>query len=242
MAATLWAQQWPYYGGDAGGMKYSKLKQINTKNVTQLKVAWIFHTGENRQDVEAGIDTSRLSFECTPLVVDGVMYITTGFNLLIALDPETGRELWRFDPKLDKEKAHGHFISRGSAFWTDGKLRRLFMGTSDGKLFAIDAGTGKPVDSFGVGGWIDLHVGVAERYRSRMFGMSSPPAIYKNLVICGSLTADGEPQGPNGDVRAFDARTGNSPGPSTLYPVLPNSATTRGKASHGKIARPRTRG
>src|SRR5437868_12464548 len=149
-----------------------------------------------------------MSFECTPLVVDGVMYITTAFNVLIALESESGRELWRFDPKLDKEKAHNHFISRGSAWWSNGKSHVIFMGTSDGRLFAINAGTGKPVESFGERGSIDLHVGVAERYRDHMFGMSSPPAIYENLVICGSLTADGEPQGPNGDVRAFDAHTG----------------------------------
>jgi len=84
-------------------------------------------------------------------VVDGVMYITTAFNLLIALDSDSGRELWRFDPKLDKEKAHNHFISRGSAWWSNGKSRRIFMGTSDGRLFAIDARTGKPVESFGEG-------------------------------------------------------------------------------------------
>src|SRR5207237_2794209 len=119
------------------------------------------------------------------LVVDGVMYVTTAFNLLIALDPETGRELWRFDPKLDLEKAHSHFISRGSTYWTDGKSRRIFMGTSDGRLFAVDARTGVPVDSFGNGGGIDLHIGVAENYRDRMSGSSFPPSIYKNLVICG---------------------------------------------------------
>ena len=90
------------------------------------------------------------------------MYITTAFNIVIAVDPETGSELWRFDPKLDLEKAHSHFISRGAAYWTDGKSHKIFMGTSDGKLFSLDAKTGKPSDSFGQGGWIDLHPGVAD--------------------------------------------------------------------------------
>src|SRR5690349_19571203 len=97
-AAVLYAQQWPYYGGDAGGIKYSPLKQINKTNVTQLRAAWIFHTGEKGEN---SFETSNMSFECTPLVVDGVMYITTAFNVVIALEPESGRELWRFDPKLD---------------------------------------------------------------------------------------------------------------------------------------------
>jgi quinoprotein glucose dehydrogenase len=136
------------------------------------------------------------------------MYLTTPFSRLIALDPETGKELWAFDPKLDRNRAYNLFISRGAAFWTNGQQKRLFFGTLDGRLFSIDATNGRPDDSFGSAGWLDLRKGVADKFLGRGYGMTSPPAIYKDLVICGSLTADGEPQGPFGDVRAFDVHSG----------------------------------
>jgi quinoprotein glucose dehydrogenase len=204
-SALLPAQEWPAYAGDSGGSKYSRLKQINRENVTRLKVAWTFRTGDMSDGSEY---PPRSAFETTPLVIDGVMYLTTPFNRLIALDAETGKQLWAFDPKLDKERPANLFISRGSAWWSSGAKKRVFLGTLDGRLFSIDAKTGKPDDSFGAAGWIDLRAGVADKYPNRNYGMTSPPAIYKDLVICGSLTSDGEPKGPKGDVRAFDARTG----------------------------------
>ena len=142
------------------------------------------------------------------MAVDGVLYITTPFSRLIALDPETGKELWVFDPKLDRERPYNLFINRGAAYWADGKRKRVFLGTLDGRLFSIDATSGKPDDSFGKAGWLDLREGTAEKFPDRGYGMSSPPVIYKNLVICGSITPDGEPQGPLGDVHAFDAHSG----------------------------------
>lgn len=205
LATVLSAQEWPSYGGDPGGTKYSPLKQIDRTNVTRLKVAWTYHTGDISDGKESPI---RSAFEATPLVVDGVMYVTTAFSRLIALDPETGKELWEFDPRIDREKPYNLLMNRGAAYWSDAASRRVFVGTLDGRLFAVDAASGKAVDSFGRGGSIDLREGVADRFPGRGYGMSSPPAIYKNLVICGSITADGEPRGPSGDVRAFDARTG----------------------------------
>jgi quinoprotein glucose dehydrogenase len=200
------AQEWRYYGGDAGGMKYSPLAQINRSNVTRLRPAWTFRTG----DVSDGKTLPvRSAFEATPLVVDGVMYVTTPFNRLLAIDAETGQQLWAFDPELDKNKLHfSLFVSRGAAYWTDGKRARLFYGTLDGRLWSIDAITGKPDPHFGNRGSIDLRPGVADQFPHLSYGMSSPPAIYRNLVICGSRTPDGEPRGPSGDVRAFDALTG----------------------------------
>ena len=204
-AFAMSAQDWPYYGGDAGGTKYSALKQINRVNVAGLEVAWTYHTG----DVSDGAKyPSKSAFESTPLMVDGVVYVTTPFNRLIALDGDTGKEIWTFDPQLDKEQPVNLFINRGAAFWSHGKDRRIFFGTLDGRLFAIDATTGKPAATFGRGGFIDLRAGVADKEPRRGYGMTSPPAVFKNLVICGSLTADGEPHGPMGDVRAFSAKTG----------------------------------
>ncbi len=201
----LGAQEWPAYAGDSGGSKYSRLKQINRDNVKRLKVAWTYHTG----DISDGSEyPSRSAFEATPLVVDGVMYVTTPYSRLVALDAETGKELWAFDPRLDKERAANLFISRGSAWWSDGSKQRIFLGTLDGRLFSIDTKSGKPDDSFGAAGFVNLRQGVADKFPDRGYGMTSPPAVYKNLVICGSLTPDGEPLGPKGDVRAFDAHTG----------------------------------
>jgi len=204
-AATSAGADWPYYGGDAGGRKYSPLKQINRSNVRRLQVAWTYRTGEISDGTKYPV---RSAFETTPLVVGGVMYLTTPFNRLVALDPETGRELWSFDPKIDLNAYYPLLINRGAAFWSDGRESRLFYGTLDGRLFAIDAATGRPASGFGQGGFVDLRQGVADKFPSSGYGMTSPPAVYKNFVICGSFLADGTPRGPSGDVRAFDARTG----------------------------------
>jgi len=204
-AGNLRAQEWPYYGGDAGGAKYSLLNQVNRDNVNRLKVAWIFNTG----DISDGtVYPPNSAFECTPLVIDGVMYVTTPFSRVIALEAESGRQIWSFDPKLDKTRPYSLFVNRGVAFAIVERSPRLFLGTLDGRLFALDAHTGQPVRSFGDGGVIDLRAGVADKYPKKNYGMTSPPVVYRNLVICGSLVSDGEPQGPSGDVRAFNARTG----------------------------------
>lgn len=199
------AQEWPFYGGDAGGSKYSPLRQIHKQNVTHLKVAWTYHTGEISDGSTLAV---RTAFECTPLVVDGILYLTTPFGRAVALEAETGKELWSFDPKLDKDRPYNLFINRGVAFWHSGRQRRIFLGTLDGRLFALDARSGGPIRDFGKQGSINLRAGVAEKFPAKVCGITSPPVVYQNLVIAGSIVADGEPRGPSGDVRAFDARTG----------------------------------
>ena len=210
--------EWPYYGRDPGGTKYSPLDQIHRGNVAQLRVAWTYRTG----DLSDGTDyPTRSAFECTPLVVDGVMYVTTPFCRLIALEAETGRQLWAFDPQIDKRRPYNLFINRGAALWsgpressprgpgTAGQSdKRIFLGTLDGRLIAVNAENGKPEESFGQAGSVDLRQGAADKYPGRSYGVTSPPVVYKDLVITGALASDGEPQGPSGDVRAFDARSG----------------------------------
>jgi quinoprotein glucose dehydrogenase len=199
------AQEWPSYGNDPGGMRYSPLKQIDKTNVGRLTAAWTYHTG----DVSDGSRyPARSAFECTPLVVDGVLYLTTPFARAVALEAETGKELWTFDPELDRDRRYNLFINRGASYWASGDEKRIFLGTLDGRLFALDARTGKPVPSFGNDGWIDLRKGVAEEFPDAGYGLTSPVAIYKDLVITGALASDGEPRGPSGAIRAFDARTG----------------------------------
>jgi len=201
----LHAQEWRHWGGDAGGQKHAALKQINKSNVAQLKPAWTFRTG----DVSDGSKyIMRSAFESTPLVVDGVMYVTTPFNRVIALQPETGEQIWAFDPKIDMTRSANLFISRGCSYWTDGKKKRILHGTQMGRMYSLDAATGKLDESFGDKGSIDLRKGVADGYEERGYGITSPPAIYKNLIITGAWASDGEPRGPAGDVRAFDVHTG----------------------------------
>lgn len=199
------AQEWRHWGGDASGQKYSLLKQIHRGNVQRLKAAWTFQTGEISDGSELA---SKSAFETTPLYVNGTLYLTTPFNRLVALDPETGKQRWAFDPKIDRTRALNLFISRGASYWADGAAQRILYGTQGGRLYSIDAVTGQPDRAFGENGSIDLRAGVADRYPDKGYGMTSPPAIFGNIVICGAWTADGEPQGPAGDIRGFDVRSG----------------------------------
>jgi quinoprotein glucose dehydrogenase len=205
---------WPYYGGDAGGSRYSPLAQIDRSNVGQLRIAWEYHTG----DVSDGSDDRRKSeFEATPIVVDGTMYLPTPFDRVVALDPESGRERWSFDPKIDRHAPYSEgLVSRGVSSWLDparaeGDLcrRRIFLATIDARLFALDAATGTPCGDFGNAGQIDLTRGIANITRRGEYEETSAPAIAGDLVVVGSAIADNDRvDAPSGAVRAFDARTG----------------------------------
>ena len=202
--ATAFAQDWRHYGSDPGGSKYSPLKQIDRANVARLRVAWTYHT----KDFTAGEYPTSTAFESTPLVVDGIMYVTTPLSRLIALDAETGRELWVFDPKVSRERPGSQLVNRGSTFWSDGKSKRIFLGDAEGRLFAIDATSGKPAPAFGNDGWINLRQDMADKFPDARWGLSSQVVVWHDLVIVGARSPDGEPRGPSGDVRAFNARTG----------------------------------
>jgi membrane-bound PQQ-dependent dehydrogenase (glucose/quinate/shikimate family) len=201
--------EWRSYGHDPGGMRYSSLKQINRSNVSRLTRVWTYHTGEvlsEKQRPEA--------LECTPLVVDGTMYLSTPFNRVIALDPETGKEIWQFDPEsapAGKRRLRGQH--RGVAFWSGTNSsgqeeRRILFGTYDGRLIALDAVSGRPCSDFGRQGTVNLREGVADAWPDAHYGVTSPPAIYKDLVIVGSAVPEAPSEGPSGQVRAFDVRTG----------------------------------
>ena len=128
---------------------------------------------------------------------------------MIALDAETGKLLWSFDPHLDRTRPYPQYANRGVAYWQSGSDRRIYVGTLDGRLIALNANNGKPAAGFGDNGTINLRRGTADAYpESALYGMTSPPLVYKDLVVAGTVAADGEPQGPSGDVRAFDAKTG----------------------------------
>ena len=205
---------WRYYGADAGGTRYSPLTQINRANVAQLKRAWTYHTEEFSAGLSESLKRNIPPFECTPLVVEGVLYLSTPSNRVIALDAETGKEVWKFDPQAGSSGQRRFDAHRGVAYWespsSDGKggEKRILFGTLDGRLVALDAASGKPCSDFGKGGVVNLREGVADGWPSLQYSVTSPPAIYKNLVIIGAAVPEGTPRGPSGDVRAFDARTG----------------------------------
>jgi quinoprotein glucose dehydrogenase len=211
-STTAAADGWPFYGHDAGGMRYSPLTQMTRDNVPHLKVAWVFHTG----DISEGKSGAKRSgFETTPLVVDGALYLTTPFNRVIALDPETGAERWAFDPIVDLQGDYGDgLINRGLATWVDTARRagdacrrQLFEATLDARLIALDAATGSPCAGFGEKGQVSLRNVPA--YQAGWYHMTSPPAIVDDLVIVGSAIDDNNrAQTASGVVRAFDARTG----------------------------------
>jgi quinoprotein glucose dehydrogenase len=201
---------WPCYGNDPGGSRFSPLTEINRSNVGRLKVAWTYHTG----DVSDGTKHRRKSaFETTPIMVDGTLYFSTAFNRVIALDPETGAEKWAYDPKIDLDGNYSEgLMNRGVSTWADSRdprRRRIFIGTIDARLICLDAATGKPCADFGAAGQIDLSRGIKNIIRKGEYEETSPPAIVDDLVIVGSGIADNDRvESPSGVVRAFDVRTG----------------------------------
>jgi len=149
-------------------------------------------------------------FESTPIVIDGALYFSTPSNRVIALDAETGKEIWRFDPQAGRAGPRHFFQHRGVAYWhgKSGDDGRILYGTFDGRLIALDAKTGKPCREFGKDGTVDLRAGIADAYPGAEYSVTSPPAIYQDLVITGAAVPEYPSKGPSGQVRAFDVRSG----------------------------------
>ena len=207
-AATLChaGTDWPSYGNDPGGTRYSALDQITRSNVSRLKVAWNYHTGALRPDTPLN---QKAAFEATPILVNGTLYLSTPFDQIIALDPGTGHELWTYDPAIDRNRDYSEVTSRGVSAWrSPNGSWRIFAGTLDARLIALDATTGKPCADFGNHGQIDLTKDVILRDPGN-YQVTSPPAVAGNFVIVGSSIGDNRAVTlERGIVRAFDAQTG----------------------------------
>ncbi|HKE85000.1 MAG TPA: pyrroloquinoline quinone-dependent dehydrogenase [Vicinamibacterales bacterium] len=217
--------EWPYYGGDPGGMRHSALADIKPDNLSRLQIAWQWKHWETPLEE---YDTRPGQFEATPLMIDGTLYVTTPYNSIAALDAETGKERWRFDGaayELGQLLSGSGWKLRGTAIWRDNGRLRIFL-NSRHRLFALDAQTGKPVTSFGNNGQVSLTEGLARISDIRHASQSSPPAVYGDLVIVGSQVPDRvQLPDPLGYVQAFNARTGKR---VWTFSVIPTSAKDPG--------------
>ena len=208
--ASPQSRDWPVYLGDKASSQYAPLEQINKSNVQQLDVAWTYRTGDVWDDRFSQIQTN-------PLIVDGLLYGASPTVDVFALNAQTGKEIWRFDPaqadSAQADTASGadqaeQFlgVSRGLAYWSSGKDRRLFFARGP-TLYALNARTGQPITSFGRGGRIDLREGLGRDVSDLYVGATTPGVVYKDLLIQGIRVPEGVDSAP-GHIRAYDVRTG----------------------------------
>lgn len=205
---------WESWGGDIGGSRFSPLREITPDNVGQLVRAFEYHTGDlTARPPEL---MRRTKFQATPLFVEDSLIFCTPFNEVIALDPGTGVQKWRFDPKIaTNQRPANRYVCRGVTYWVDDQApanavcrSRIFMGTNDVRLIALDAKTGIPCTDFGKGGEIKLEIGMRLEWPGE-FQITSPPAVGHGVVVVGSAIGDNRRvDAPSGVVRAFDARSG----------------------------------
>lgn len=189
--------EWPVYNGDKQGSKYSSLAQIDTSNVHLLQPAWVFRTGDMRQRPASTI-------ECNPIVIDGIMYLTSPGLKVFALNAATGEEIWKFDP-FNGKSASG--VNRGVTYWSDKKDKRIFF-VAGANLYALNAETGALVESFGNAGVVDLYEGLGREVRTTWVTAATPGIVYKDIFILGSTLGEGPSAAAPGHIRAYDVRSG----------------------------------
>jgi quinoprotein glucose dehydrogenase len=234
--------EWRNYFGDTNGTKYSPLSQIDRSNVANLRVSWRWASADRALQL-SNPQWRAARNEETPLMVGGTLYTVTGLGLVAALDPGTGATRWVYDPESYKAGSpnNGGFLQRGLGYWTDGRAERLFVGTADAYLVSVDPQTRKPDPAFGVGGKVDLTVGIRDAVRALNF-TARRPLIAGDIVIVGNSIADHvfKREAPPGYVHAFDVRTGRRlwtfntiprPGEFGFDTWLDNSAEYTGSAN-----------
>ncbi len=198
-------KSWSVFNGNYTSNKYSSLTQIDTANVQQLQVAWEYHSGD-------GDTAAHSQIQCSPIMVNGLLYGTSPQLKLFALDAATGKAKWVFSPfeTINGEKRM-HFVlnnNRGVTYWSDGKEDQRIFYAAGPYMHAVDANTGKLITSFGDGGKIDLHDGLEMEAVNDLFVTStSPPAVYKDVLITGTRVSEGMDAAP-GHIRGYDVRTG----------------------------------
>jgi quinoprotein glucose dehydrogenase len=203
--------EWPTHGGTNANARYSSLDQITRDNVRQLHIAWRW-TSPDHAVMAQQPQIQTWSNQATPLMIGGVLYVSTSLSQVAAIEATTGRTLWVHDPKIwvHGTPANFGYVHRGVAHWTDGRDARILIGTGNAYLVALDAQRGTPITSFGDQGRVDLTEGLGRPVDRRWYTVTSPPLVVGELVIVGS-SIQGWPMRPDmppGHVRAFDVRTG----------------------------------
>ena len=216
--------EWRSYAGDPGSTKYSPLDQIDATNFGELHVAWRWQSADGALDLDSLRDQrsgiSIRGLQVTPLMVDGTLYLSTAMYQAAAIDAGSGETVWLYDPQvyLGGQPTHG-YGSRGVAYWTDGQDERIFWGTSEGYLLAVDAKTGQPALDFGNNGRVDLTEGISRatrgdtNYQGRnLLGVKSPPVVLRDVVVAPTIISDYvvRKEAPPGWLKGVDARTGDT--------------------------------
>jgi quinoprotein glucose dehydrogenase len=248
---------WSAYGASSAGTRYSSASQLTPSNVSKLEMAWTYHTG----DLKGVDDPKEIANEVTPLAANGKLYICTPHNVVIALDPDTGAELWRFDPHINRDaKSYQHMICRGVAYHDataaadDGAFdashpsavaacpRRIYAPTADATVVAVNADTGKPCSFFGVNGAVDLKVGHGNVVRG-FLNPTSPPLTSRHiLVAAASVTDNDSTDEPSGVVKGYDIDTGkliwnwDSGNPDETTPLPPGGTYVRNSPNMWSVA------
>ena len=214
---------WPHVGGDQGHAKYSLADDVTAANVGGLEIAWRWSPNE-KPLAEHGTRPGK--FQATPVMADNVLYLSTMYTRVVALDADSGAELWSFDPRAyeggPRGARPGGFQHRGVAYWRDGDAARIFLNSRD-RLYAIDAATGELDADFGADGSVLLTEGHGRPVSRTEFDQTSPPVVFEDLVIVGSRVPDQVQRkfDPPGTVQAFDARTGER---RWVFFTIPQSA------------------
>jgi quinoprotein glucose dehydrogenase len=203
-------QEWPCYGGDPGGSRFSDLVNINNKNVKDLRVSWVFRTGELETYAGTAV-AEKAAFEATPIMANGKLYFSTPTCRVFALDASTGEKKWEYNPKINLSADYSEITSRGVSFWSpngesgSGKGQsRIFLATLDGRLIALDSETGNAITTFAKNGVVDLRKGFGSGW-----SVTSPPAVVGNIIVVGSSFGDNQTiKYPRGTVRGYDVITG----------------------------------
>src|SRR5450830_577775 len=212
---------WSAYGRSGYGDRFAPATQITPANAGQLKQVWSFHTG----DFKGPNDPGEIANEVTPLKVNGLLYLCTPHNIVIALDPDSGKEVWRHDPKINRDaKTYQHMICRGVAYWdvNAGRAkndpapeaanmecpRRILAPTMDATLIAVNADTGESCKSFGENGVIGLYHGMGMKKRGFLMPTSPPAVSQKIVVMAASVTDNDSTEEPSGVIRGYDPVTG----------------------------------
>lgn len=227
-------EEWPAYGRTPGGSRFSPLAAVTPENVGKLERAWEYRTGDLRDPAQ---DPEETTYEVTPIMVDGLLYLCTPHQIAIALDPQTGEQRWRFDPKVGSNKQRQHQTCRGLTYYQvgDGAAecgRRVLLPTADARLLALDAKTGIPCRGFGKDGAVDLARSMPYFYAGSYYS-TSPPVVAGGLIVIGGAVNDNvSTTEPSGVIRAYRADTGelvwnfDSGRPDQLAPLPPDQHYT----------------